>query len=134
MKRAWLAFFLFLFPLTLTLGQTTLEAPYQEVVQQQVKVDKHASYPGGLQGLNLYVMRNIKYPREAMQQKITGKVFVKFTVGTDGEVSKVDILKSDHPLFAEEAQRLFKGMSKWMPAYLADNPVEVSYAYPLTFK
>ncbi len=134
MKCACLCFFLFLSGLTPAPGQTTPEAPYQEVVQQEVKVDKQASYPGGLQGLNMYVMRNLKYPAEARQQKIQGKVFVKFTVGPDGEVSNIDILKSDHPLFSEEAQRLFKGMGKWMPAYAAEKPVAVSYVFPLTFK
>ena len=132
-KCAGILVFIFSFQLTVT-GQTTAEVPYQEVIQQQVQVDKQASYPGGMQGLNMYVMRNIKYPPEAYQQKITGKVFVKFTIGTDGQVSKIDILKSDHPLFSEEAQRLFKGMDKWLPAYVAEKPVEVSYVYPLTFK
>jgi TonB family protein len=57
-----------------------------------------------------------------MRQKITGKVFVKFTIGTDGRVSKIDILKSDHPLFSEEAQRLIQGMGTWLPAYVAEKP------------
>jgi hypothetical protein len=53
---------------------------------------------------------------------------------TDGKVSKIDILRSDHPVFAKEAQRLFKGMRKWMPAHTGEKPVAVSYVYPLTFK
>jgi protein TonB len=134
MKCTCLFFCLLLFQLTPAAGQTTPQAPYQEVVQQGVPVDKQASYPGGLQGLNMYVMRNLIYPAEARQQKIQGKVFVKFVVGTDGEVSKIDILKSDHPLFSEEAQRLCKGMGKWTPAYAAEKPVAVYYVFPLTFK
>lgn len=134
MNCACLFLFLFLFGLTSAAGQTTARAPYQEVVQQQVKVDKQASYPGGLQGLSMYVMRNLKYPPKARQQKVQGKVFVRFTVGTEGKVSEIDILKSDHPLLSKEAQRLIKGMGRWMPAYAAEKPVAVSYVYPLTFK
>jgi TonB family protein len=134
MKCTCLLFFLFLFQLTAAVGQSTEAPPYQEVAQQGVKVDKHASYPGGLQGLGMYVMRNLKYPAEARQQKIQGKVFVKFTVGTDGEVSEINVLRSDHPLLAGEAQRLMKGMGKWLPAYAEEKPVAVSYVYPLTFK
>lgn len=138
MKSTWkctcLFFFLFLFQRTTAPGQTVAAAPYQEVAQQEVQVDKQASYPGGLQGLGMYVMRNLQYPPKARQQRVQGKVFVKFTVGTDGEVSKIDILKSDHPLLSKEAHRLFKGMGKWMPAYAAEKPVAVSYVYPLTFK
>ena len=130
---ACLLVFLFSFPLTAT-GQTTAEVPYQEVAQQQVPVDKQASYPGGPQGLTRYVLQNLKYPPEAMRKKVTGKVFVKFTIGTDGRVSKIDILKSDHPLLSEEAQRLIQGMGTWLPAYVAEKPVEVSYVYPITFK
>jgi TonB family protein len=134
MKCACLFFVLFLFQFTSAAAQSAARAPYQEVVQQQVQVDKQASYPGGLKGLGLFVMHNLKYPAKARQQKIQGKVLVKFTVGTEGKVSEIDILKSDHPLLAKEAQRLFKGMGKWMPAYAAEKPVAVSYVYPLTFR
>ena len=33
------------------------------------------------------------YPEEALKQKLNGKVFVRFRIGTDGKVDSVQILK-----------------------------------------
>jgi TonB family protein len=118
----------------MALAQEGRKGKYQAVIQQAVQVDKQAMYPGGQKGIDKYVQRNLKYPAEAYQQKIQGQVKVKFTVGVDGQVNKVEFLQSDHVLFEQEAERLFKGMGKWIPAYVGDKPVEVAYEYPLSFK
>jgi TonB family protein len=134
MRRALLVIFLHLSILTAAFSQEPGKGKYLAVIQQAQQVDKQAMYPGGQKGVDKYVQRNLKYPAEAYQQKIQGQVKVKFTVGVDGYVNKVEFLQSDHALFEQEAERLFKGMGKWIPAYVGKKPVEVAYEYPLSFK
>ncbi|MDO1449846.1 energy transducer TonB [Rhodocytophaga aerolata] len=115
-------------------AQDMAKASYQEVTQPHLQVDKQAMYPGGKKGIDLYIMQNIRYPQQAREQRIEGKVYAKFTVGKKGKITKIEFLQSDHPLFEKEAERLLKGMGKWIPAYVDEQPVEVSYMYPFTFK
>jgi TonB family protein len=115
-------------------AQNMANAPYQEVAQPHLQVDKQAMYRGGKRGIDLYIMQNIKYPQQAREQQIEGKVYAKFTVGKKGKITKIEFLQSDHPLFEKEAERLLKGMGKWIPAYVNEQQVEVSYIFPFTFK
>jgi TonB family protein len=134
MRKSLLFIVIQLLILHMALAQEGRKGKYQAVIQRAIQVDKQAMYPGGQKGIDKYIQRNIKYPAEAYQQKIQGQVKVKFTVGVDGYVNKVEFLQSDHVLFEQEAERLFKGMGKWIPAYVGESPIEVAYEYPLTFK
>ena len=46
-------------------------------------------YPGGKEALESFVKNNIRYPIEAIQNKIEGKVFIKYEVNDLGEVHSV---------------------------------------------
>jgi protein TonB len=93
-------------------GQSTEPtlAAYEEVTQYEVKVDKQASFPGGAKGLMHYIGRHILYPIEAMKKSVQGKVFVKFTVGTDGQIMKTEVIKTDHELLCPAAINTVIGM------------------------
>lgn len=130
--------FLF-FSLSITVGacaQATEPTPaaYEAVPQYEVKVDQQASYPGGATGVMHYIGRHIRYPVEAMKQSVQGKVFVKFTVGADGQIVKTDVIKTDHDLLSAAAINAVTGMPGWKPASLNEQPIEVSYVFPVVFK
>jgi TonB family protein len=134
MKHAMLVYFFSLSFAIEAMAQSIEKSDYMEVVQYAVKVDKQACYRGGQDGVMHYIGKNLRYPEEAMRKGIVGKVLVKFLVGTKGKVKAVEVLRSDNQLLSDEAIRLFKGMAKWTPAYLNDQPVEVPYVLPVTFK
>lgn len=58
---------------------------------------------------------NIVYPKKCRKNNIKGKVYLKFTIGSDGAVRDIIILKGVHPLIDEEALRVMKLMGKWTP-------------------
>lgn len=58
-------------------------------------VEKMPEYPGGINELMNYLIRNIKYPVAAQEAGIEGKVFVRFIVNAAGNIEKSEVLKSD---------------------------------------
>ncbi|WP_276134781.1 energy transducer TonB [Polluticoccus soli] len=73
--------------------------------------------PAFQQSWSQYLARNLKYPKEARKQKITGRVRVQFLVQADGTVTNVEIEESAHPILDQEALRVAKQMAKsrWRP-------------------
>lgn len=90
-------------------------------------------FPGGEKGLRNFLAHTIKYPKEATEGKIQGKVFVRFIILEDGSVSDIAIFKSVHPLLDAEACRVVKAMPKWIPGLQDGKPVRVMYTMPINF-
>ena len=70
-------------------------------------------YPGGVPALLSLIQQKIKYPEEAKEQEIQGRVIVQFTIEKDGSVSDVKVVKSVHPLVDEQVVRAVSAMPAW---------------------
>ena len=55
-------------------------------------------------------MKNIKYPKEAIEANITGKVFVQFVMEKDGSITNAKIARSASTLLDAEALRIVNNM------------------------
>ena len=100
-----------------------------------VIVETMPVFPGGGQAAMVaWINANIKYPGEAYKSKITGKVFVDFTVSKTGKVKNVTVSKSVHPLLDAEAKRVIGSMPDWKPATQGGKTVDVQYMVPVEFK
>ena len=114
-------------------GLSALEdAPSNDSIYQIV--DEMPQYPGGEKAMMEYVAKNVKYPQEAKDKEIQGRVFVGFVVEKDGSVSTVKVLRGIGGGCDEEAVRVVSSMPKWKPGIKDGKPVRVSYMMPLTFK
>lgn len=92
------------------------------------------SFPTGKDSLNAYLRRNIRYPKEAIESALTGKVVIKFIVEKDGSITYPVVLKDGvGGGCADEALRLIKTMPKWLPGQQRGKPVRVYYVLPITF-
>ena len=91
-------------------------------------------FPGGTEKFMAYLSENIKYPEEAKDKNISGRVFINFVVEKDGSVSNVKVMRSIGGGCDEEAVRVVKAMPKWKPGMQRGKPVRVSYVLPVTFK
>lgn len=81
-----------------------------------------------------YVNMNLTYPTDTDGKK-SGRVLVSFTVGTDGKVKNVKILRGVSKAIDEEVVRVVSSSPDWTPGYGRDGkPVEVSYTFPVVFK
>ena len=97
-------------------------------------VEEMPKFPGGEPAMFKFISENVKYPQEAKDKNISGRVFVNFVVEKDGSVDEVKVLRSIGGGCDEEAVRVVKSMPKWTPGKQKGKPVRVSYIIPFVFK
>lgn len=94
-----------------------------------------AEFPGGLPVLMTALSENIKYPANAYEAKIQGRVVVGFNIGTDGRMSDFKVIKGVDPQLDAEAVRAVRALNAtWTPALKDGKPVSCSFALPVEFK
>jgi TonB family protein len=96
-------------------------------------VEQMPEYPGGSTALVDFIKTHLRYPEAAREQKIEGRVIVRFIVNHRGLVEDVEILKSVHPLLDAEAIRVVGELSGWLPGAQGGRPVNTWYSIPVTF-
>lgn len=97
-------------------------------------VEQMPSFPGGISGLRTYLNQNIRYPAEAQENCVQGRVVVSFVVGKDGHISDVTVLRSVDPSLDKEAVRVIRNMPRWTPGKQGGEPVRVRYNVPVSFR
>ena len=68
--------------------------------------EKMPEFPGGQQELMKYLRTNIKYPKEARDAEVMGKVFVRFLVNKDGAVVDASVLKGEYSKYVYSAEAI----------------------------
>lgn len=96
-------------------------------------VEDNPMYPGGVKELYAFINRNLKYPVEAQQANVSGKVFAQFVVRQDGSISDIKILKGMGFGCDEETVRVIAQMPKWKPGKQNGRPVNVRFTMPVAF-
>ena len=91
-------------------------------------------YSNGNEGLGKYLSENIKYPKKALKNGVSGKVFVQFVIDKTGKVTNVVAVRGVEKSLDKEAVRVIKSMPKWKPGMKDGQPVKVKYTIPINFK
>ena len=112
-------------------GPKVIETPVAAEIFTVVEVQP--GYPGGEEARISYLQQNIKYPEEAKELGIQGKVFVTFVVEVDGSITDVRVLRGIGGGCDEEAIRVVKSMPKWVPGKQRGVPVRVQFNLPIKF-
>ena len=111
------------------------DAPVEEKADEIFDVVENApNPPGGMEGWNQYLSKNLKYPTQARRMGIEGTVYVVFVVNTDGTIQDVDVLRGIGGGCDEEAMRVVKAAPKWEPGKQRGRPVRVRMRLPIRFK
>ena len=84
-------------------------------------------------GFGEFLAKNIKYPADAREKKIEGKVIVGFVIQKDGSVNNVRLVHSTDERFDAEALRVVSMSPKWTPGYQNGKAVNVQYTIPVVF-
>ncbi|MEO5977795.1 MAG: TonB family protein [Chryseolinea sp.] len=96
-------------------------------------VEKMPEYKGGPDAFYKDVNKEIKYPAEAREKGIEGRVDVQFVIDKDGTISQAKAVNGIGSGCDQEAERALKGVS-FIPATQNGKPVHVRYMLPITFK
>lgn len=112
--------------------QTGVKANTEE--QVFTVVEEMPEYPGGMSEFMKFIAKNIKYPADALQGKVEGRVIARFVVCKDGSISDIEIMRSVSPSLDAEAVRVLKLMPKWKPGRQRGRAVPVKFTVPVTFR
>ncbi len=98
------------------------------------EIEDGPEFPGGTQALLEYMRTHIRYPADAREQDIQGRVLVVFIVNKDGSIAEPEVVKSVYPSLDEEALRFISTMPKWNPGMQRGKPVRTRYTLPVNFR
>lgn len=82
-----------------------------------------------------WVMKNVRYPAEAIEKCIQGMVVVQFVVGADGHIvkDKIQILSDTDPMLNNEVIRVLNLSPRWNPGMHNDKAVAIQFVMPVSF-
>ncbi len=89
---------------------------------------------GGINDFHKWVAEHIKYPSEAVDANVFGKVIVQFSVNSKGEVVDIKLLRKLHPALDEETIRVIASSPLWGPAKQGGTPVKQRFVIPFSFE
>jgi len=96
-------------------------------------VEEMPVYQGGVNELYKFLGNNIKYPQQAKDEQIQGRVFVSFVIEEDGKITNVKVLRGIGGGCDEEAIRVVSMMPNWTPGKQRGKNVRVAYNLPIKF-
>ncbi len=122
-----------------------LAAPVPSIAQQPLRsktdtlkpepvfriVDQMPQFDGDLK---TFLNQTLRYPEDAREAKIEGRVVVQFVIEPDGQVTTPRVERGAYPSLDAEAIRIIKLMPRWKPGKQNGHAVRVFYRIPITFK
>lgn len=120
-------------------------------------------YPGGTNQFWGYLREAVKYPKEALEWGVQGRIHVEFVVEKDGSITNTKVIKgagelkeivvtaykpkNDSPeevrkenedkgriALQEEALRVVRAMPRWKPGTVGGKPVRTKFVLPIVFR
>ncbi len=133
-SKGLLVFDTFTFPIPKEDYPTMAEA-YPTTGQREPEIaETMPEYPGGINAARAYIASKFTYPTIAIENKVEGKVDLKFTVETDGSVGNITFLRKLGYGYEEEITRVLKNMPRWTPATSNGKNVPNQIRMPLIFQ
>ncbi len=80
-----------------------------------------------------HIAKNFRYPEQAQENNIEGRVIALFYVDLNGNVNNIQ-LRGPDKLLEDEAERIISLLPKMEPAKKQGQTVKTSYGIPITFK
>ena len=97
-------------------------------------VEEMPEFPGGMAECMKWLGQNIKYPAEAKEKGVQGRVIVQMVVEKDGTITNAKVVRGVDPLLDAEALRVVNQSPKWKPGMQKGEAVRVKYTLPIMFK
>jgi TonB family protein len=109
-----------------------LDKPDKDGVYQVI--EKMPQFPGGEKALLEFISHNLKYPVDAQEKGIQGRIIVRFVVTKTGKVENVEIVRGLHPSLDKEGVRVVSSLPDWIPGEQKGEKVSVYYVLPITYR
>ncbi|OOV25465.1 hypothetical protein BXU11_15315 [Flavobacterium sp. LM5] len=105
----------------------------ENVIYQVNEITEDPIFPNGMEAFYKYVAMHFTLPKEAVEQKAKGKIYLSFIIETDGSLTEITTLRDNVGYgTVDEAIRVVKSAPKWIPGKINSEPVRVRYSLPIT--
>ncbi len=112
-----------------------LKSPVEEAKEETLTVvDVMPQYPGGDRELLKFIAQSIKYPTDAQEAGVQGRVICSFVVDKKGNIVEPKVIREIDPSLDAEALRVIGMMPRWTPGRQDGKAVRVLYTVPITFR
>ncbi len=109
-------------------------SPFVQVEEMPIfNPRKNKTYEEGCKDLFITMQRMVRYPIEAQESSIQGKVFVKFVVTSEGEISNIQVIRKVDPLLDDEVVRVVQNLPKFKPGKQFNKKVPVWFSGYINF-
>lgn len=123
-------------------NQETLPAESVKVEQESpgadsgplTVVEQMPEFPGGPEMLHQFLAKHLKYPEDAREKGISGRVYVSFVVNEEGGLENIKITRGVFASLDKEAVRVVSVMPNWIPGRQNGKPVKVQFTLPVFFE
>lgn len=115
-------------------GIANPEARYEGRLYDVGSVESAPEFVGGQTAMFKYFQSQLKYPAQARENKVQGKVYVGFVVEKNGSLSDLKVVRGIGSGCDEEALRILKNSPAWKPGSVEGKPVRTSYTVPVFFQ
>lgn len=99
-----------------------------------VVVQEMPVFPGGDAALLKFIADNLKYPQEAIDNNIQGRVSIRFVVKSDGSVGRIEVIRGVDSLLDNEATKVVAKLPKFKPGRQNGVAVPVWFSIPVLFR
>jgi len=102
------------------------------VIREYNELESKPSPKKGIQDFYNFIGANFSKTKEAVANKVTGRLVILFIIEKDGKITEPKMLKSLGYGLDEEAIRVISSYGNWIPGQQRGVPVRVQYSIPLT--
>lgn len=90
-------------------------------------------FPGGDAALMKHISENIRYPEDALRDRVEGTVIVQYVIDANGKVGEVKVMRGVSESLDAEAVRVVSALPNFTPAKSDGKPVRLTCALPIKF-
>jgi protein TonB len=95
---------------------------------------RYSEGDGGPQAIVKALMRNFRYPKDAVRAKVEGRVLVAFAVTEQGTVTDVHMIQSLFPSVDANAMQAVYMLKRFEPGKQDGKPVKVGFTVPISLR
>lgn len=108
--------------------------PVDNTVHSRFGLEVMPEPVGGDAAWAKFLKKNLRFPVEAQEEGISGRVLLSFIIEKDGHLSDITVDRPAGYGFDEEALRVLKLAKAWKPGMQNGQPVRVKYSIPINFQ
>lgn len=110
------------------------------VVERMPKIEGCPEDIAGQEAVNCFqsavmkhVSKTLEYPKEAIEQGLQGRVYLKFVIEKDGSITNIEKMRGVHPLLDNAAIKSIESLEILGPATQRGKPVRLQFMIPISF-